>query len=99
MHPLTGHRPERHLGLRGLALVCTLGLGTAYGSGADSGPRHHAQGEYDAVTATYMVVEGDDLIAIGERFSIPVDELKAANRLASDEIEVGQKLEIGRAHV
>jgi LysM repeat protein len=32
------------------------------------------------------VVEGDDLIAISERFEIPVDALKAQNNLASNEI-------------
>jgi LysM repeat protein len=29
---------------------------------------------------------------IGERFEIPVEDLKAQNKLASNEIEVGQKL-------
>ena len=41
------------------------------------------------------MAEGDDLIAIGERFEIPVDELKAHNQLGSNEIEVGQKLVVG----
>ena len=40
------------------------------------------------------MVEGDDLIEIGERFGVSVDELKAHNKLASDEIEVGQHLAI-----
>lgn len=47
------------------------------------------------MTATYVVVEGDDLIAIGERFEIPVDALKARNKLSSSEIKVGVKLAIG----
>ncbi|MFO1434700.1 MAG: hypothetical protein U1F76_32235 [Candidatus Competibacteraceae bacterium] len=38
---------------------------------ADKGARHHARGEYDTVTATYVVVEGDDLVAVSERFEIP----------------------------
>jgi arylsulfatase len=38
------------------------------------------------------VVEGDELIVIGERFQVPVDALKAQNKLASDEVKVGQKL-------
>ena len=48
---------------------------------ADQGLRHHARGQYDAVTATYAAVEGDELIAIGERFEVPVDALKAQNKL------------------
>ena len=64
---------------------------------ADKGPRHHAQGQYDTVTATYVVVEGDDLIAIGERFEISVEALKARNKLPSNEIKVGDKLAIGGA--
>lgn len=94
MHHLTGYRAGKHLGLAGLALVLALGLGTAFGAGADSGPRHHAQGDYDSAAAAYVVVEGDDLIAIGERFSVSVDELKGHNKLASDEIEIGQHLAI-----
>jgi len=59
---------------------------------ADKGSRHHARGEYDTATFTYVVVEGDDLVAISERFEIPVDSLKQQNKLASNEVEVGQKL-------
>ncbi|MCG6869580.1 MAG: LysM peptidoglycan-binding domain-containing protein [Gammaproteobacteria bacterium] len=29
------------------------------------------------MTATYVVVEGDDLIAISERFEVPIEALKA----------------------
>jgi len=58
---------------------------------ADTGPREHAKGQYDTATATYVVVEGDDLIEIAERFGIPVHELKTQNNLASDKIEVDQK--------
>ena len=73
-----------------IALTTYLTAGGAWA--ADQGARHHAQGQYDAVTATYVVVEGDDLVVIGERFEIPVEDLKAQNKLASNEIEVGQKL-------
>ena len=73
-----------------LALTACLAAGAA--QVADQGPRHHAKGQYDTVTATYTVVEGDELIVIGERFQIPVDALKAQNKLASDEVKVGQKL-------
>ena len=72
------------------ALTACLVVGSV--QAADQGSRHHAKGQYDTVTATYIVVEGDDLIAIGERFEIPVDTLKAQNKLSSDEIEIGQKL-------
>lgn len=78
-----------------LALAACLVIGGA--QAADQGPRHHARGEYDTVTATYVVVEGDDLIAIGERFEIPVDALKARNKLPSDTIKVGDKLAIAAA--
>jgi len=73
-----------------LALAACLAAGSA--QAADKGTRHHARGEYDAVTTTYIVVEGDDLVAISERFEIPVDVLRAQNQLGSNELEVGQKL-------
>ena len=44
-----------------------------------------------------MVVKGDDLIAIGERFEISVDALKARNKLSSDTIKIGDKLVIAAA--
>lgn len=62
---------------------------------ADQGARHHAQGQFDNLTATYVVAEGDELLAIAERFAIPLDDLKAQNRLASDRIRVGQRLIVG----
>jgi hypothetical protein len=101
MHRLTGYLLKKGPGLTALALLFGLGLGTAFGlgPGTDSGPRHHAQGQFDTITATYAVVEGDELIAIGERFAIPVDELKTHNRLGSDRIEVGQHLAIPGAAV
>lgn len=82
----------RHSGIAACTLSLLLCLGGV--QAADQGPRHHAQGQYDTATATYVVVEGDDLIEIAERFGIAVDELKAQNKLASDQIEVGQKLVI-----
>jgi len=57
---------------------------------ADKGLRHHARGEYDTVTATYVVVEGDELIAISERFEIPVADLKAQNQLSSNELNLAR---------
>ena len=82
----------RRLGLAAVALFLAIGLGTA--QAGDKGPRHHAEGQYDTVTATYLVVEGDDLIAIGERFEVSVDALKAHNKLSSDKIAIGQRLAI-----
>ncbi|MGB5064529.1 MAG: sulfatase-like hydrolase/transferase, partial [Candidatus Competibacter sp.] len=76
-----------------LALTACLAIGSA--QAADQGSRHHAKGEYDTVTATYGVVEGDELIVISERFQVPVDTLKAQNNLTSDVIKPGQKLTIG----
>jgi len=75
-----------------LALAACLSIGS--GLAADQGARHHAKGEYDTVTAIYEVVEGDELIVIGERFEVPLDTLKAENDLGSDVIKPGQKLTI-----
>lgn len=44
-----------------IALTAWLAIGSA--QAADQGPRHHAKGQYDTVTATYVVVEGDELAA------------------------------------
>jgi hypothetical protein len=78
-----------------LTLTVCLGLGSA--QAADTGARAHAEGKYDSVTATYVVVEGDDLFAISERFKVPVETLKAHNKLAGNEVKVGQKLAVGAA--
>ena len=77
-----------------LALILMAGLVVGGAQAADSGPRHHAQGQYDATTASYKVVEGDDLDAIAERFGVAVVALKEQNKLSSTEIEVGQQLAI-----
>jgi len=77
------------------ALAAILAVGAL--QAADKGPRDHAEGKYDTVTATYVVVEGDDLFAISERFEIPVETLKAHNKLTSDEVKPGQKLSVGKA--
>ncbi len=96
MNPSSRYRLTKRIGFTALILFLSFGLGAVYALGVgtvvDTGSREHARGEYDTVTATYVVVEGDDLIAISERFTIPVDALKAHNKLASDKIEIGQKL-------
>ena len=76
-----------------LALTACLSVGSA--QAADTGARAHAQGKYESVTATYVVVEGDDLFAISERFAIPVETLKTHNKLTSNEVKAGQKLAVG----
>lgn len=77
-----------------LAGVLTAGVARA----ADTGARPHAEGKYDTVTETYVVVEGDDLFAISERFKVPVDALKTHNKLESATVKPGQKLAVGSAH-
>ncbi|WP_200386397.1 HdeA/HdeB family chaperone [Thiocapsa imhoffii] len=81
-----------------MALTLCLAFGSV--QAADTGPRAHAEGKYDAATSTYVVVEGDDLFAIGQRFKVSVDALKAANNLTSDVVKTGEKLKIasGDAH-
>ena len=73
-----------------VALTACLVFGSV--QAADTGPRAHAEGKYDSATATYVVVEGDDLFAIGERFKVSVDALKAQNKLTSDVVKTGEKL-------
>ncbi len=75
-----------------------LGLFNASALAAeDSGPRPHAEGQYDASTNIYTVVARDDLIEIAERFGTTVGELEALNKLTSDKILVGQKLVVAVA--
>ena len=88
-------RLKHSLGTFALAVGLAGCLAVGNAVAADQGPRLHAEGEYDTVTATYVIVEGDDLAAIGERFEVSVDDLKAQNRLTSNEIEVGQRLVVG----
>ena len=87
---MNDHLATRRRGMAGCALALLLCLGGA--QAADSGPRHHAEGAYDAATATYTVVKGDDLAAIAERLGISVAELRTANGLTSDLIQPGQRL-------
>lgn len=79
-----------------LAGLLMLGTGSALAA-ADSGPRKHAEGQYDASTNTYTVVAGDDLSEIGERFGTTVGALERLNKLASDKITVGQTLVVAAA--
>ncbi|WP_296810703.1 DUF1214 domain-containing protein [Thiocapsa sp.] len=85
-------RPSSFLALCTIALVCLGVAGTV--QAGDSGPRRHAEGQYDPATATYRVVKDDDLTAIAERLGVSVAELRAANGLGSDRIDIGQALRI-----
>jgi arylsulfatase len=73
-----------------LALLACLAFGAV--QAADQGPRRYAEGAFDAATGAYTVVKGDELAAIAQRFGVTVAELKAQNKLASDEIKSDQKL-------
>ena len=46
----------------------------------------------NANTSTYVVVSGDTLFSISQKFNIKVDQLKSINHLTSDSIFVGEKL-------
>jgi arylsulfatase A-like enzyme len=81
----------------GSILALTVCLTAVSAQAADQGARRHARGTYDTVTATYAVVDGDEIDVISERFEIPVQDLKAQNKLSSDELRKGQKLVIGTA--
>lgn len=50
-----------------------------------------------AAFTTYRVAAGDTLFAIARRFGMTVDELKAANRLTSNNLSVGQVLQVKSA--
>lgn len=75
-----------------LSLLAGLLLGVV--QAADQGPLKYAEGQYETSSGMYTVVEDDDLTGIAERFGTSVPDLKAANNLGSDLVEVGQKLAI-----
>jgi len=50
-----------------------------------------------AAFTTYRVAAGDTLFSIARRFGITVDELKAANKLSSNNLSVGQVLQVKSA--
>ncbi|KAI5066755.1 hypothetical protein GOP47_0017283 [Adiantum capillus-veneris] len=43
---------------------------------------------------TYHVSQGDTLFSISQRFGVPIDDLKAANRVHGDDIFAGDQLVI-----
>jgi LysM repeat protein len=57
-------------------------------------PPKHARGYYDPENGTYVIAEGDDLIAIAERFGTTVGAIGEANGLTSSKIEAGATLKI-----
>ena len=87
--------PIRH-GFVGLCSALTLTVALT-ATAADTGPRAHAEGKYDTLTATYIVAEGDDLFAISERFAVPVEVLRSENKLTSNEVEAGTKIKVAPA--
>jgi hypothetical protein len=48
------------------------------------------------VDKTYTIKQGDTLYAISKRFGLTVDELKALNNMADNNIKIGQKLVIAK---
>jgi|APFre7841882724_1041349.scaffolds.fasta_scaffold11177_5 LysM repeat protein len=92
--PQKSHPASRFTGRLAIAAALSAMLAASGAQAADKGARAHAQGKYDTVTATYVVVDGDDLFAISERFEIPVDTLKAHNKLTADSVQAGEKLHV-----
>lgn len=84
---------RRLAGARALASALGLVLAAAV-QAADGGPRHHAQGAYDAATGTYTVAPGDELGAIALRFGVSVGALEQQNALSSSRIQRGQQLQV-----
>jgi hypothetical protein len=78
-------------------LVLALCLVLAPTQGADGEPRRHARGSYDPSTGIYRVAPGDRLGAIAQRFGLTVNALEERNNLSSDQIQVGQRLDVGEA--
>jgi hypothetical protein len=57
-------RLQRHpVGTFTLATALAACLAAGGALAADRGARHHAQGQFDTLAATYVVTEGDDLTA------------------------------------
>ncbi|MCO5591898.1 hypothetical protein L7F22_045891 [Adiantum nelumboides] len=50
--------------------------------------------EASAHKQTYHVSQGDTLFSISNRFGVPIDDLKAANRVLGDDIFAGDELVI-----
>ena len=73
-----------------LLLCCALAGARA----ADLGPRPQAQGRFDPGTAIYVVVAGDELGGIAERFGVSVAELKGRNLLVGERLAVGRHLTV-----
>jgi LysM repeat protein len=97
LDPQKNHPASRFKGRLAVAAALSAILAVGALQAADKGPRAHAEGKYDTVSATYVVVEGDDLFAISERFEVPVETLKVHNKLHSDEVKPGEKLNLGKA--
>jgi hypothetical protein len=55
-------------------------------------PVQNTQTDQGAVNKLYTVVTGDTLYSISRRFGLTVEDLKALNNLADNNIKIGQKL-------
>ena len=70
------YKPNSSACMGAAVLVNSIGVLGLVGAGAlaaaDSGPRQHAEGQYDASTDTDTVVAGNDLTGIAERFGTTV---------------------------
>ena len=60
-----------------------------------TGLSHYSEAE---LLAAAGVKQGDNLWNIGKRYYVPVDTLRSLNDLASDELQVGQKLLIVKGY-
>ncbi|MEI4791573.1 LysM peptidoglycan-binding domain-containing protein [Bacillus sp. FJAT-53060] len=52
-----------------------------------------------SATATHKVVKGDTLSKIGKKYGMTVKELKSLNKLKTDLIKIGQKLEVKKTAI
>ena len=86
--------PLRSQGSLRSIVILTAGLVACGVQAADRGPVKYAEGAYDAASGVYTVVKGDDLDAIAKRFGVAVGALKSENKLASNQIEIGQQLTV-----
>ena len=79
---------------RPLLFVVLATLLASHTLAADNGPSAHARGSFDAATGVYTVATGDALGAIAARFGMSLSQIDQQNALSSNQIQVGQKLEV-----
>ena len=52
------------------------------------------QKSYDATRVSHVIARGDTLSEIAERYHVSMAAIRAANSLSSDNVRIGQKLQI-----